>query len=562
MESPISDSRLSSHAETMRPDRTAPATRFPWVPREVWSLSHVLAGAGDITGFSIFCRDMAKKILDRGLRMDEVIAFLEEVAFLYGQEQRYGRGKVQSAIDEAFCNWMAEAPGDSFHAGSPTKDLRSKFAGHVSEDFAAQRFAIQYRGSFRYCHDRNSWFEWNGSYWRQAKTGAAFHAVRELARSISKDGSTKDRFAAGRSSFAAGVERFARSDPVFATTMDAWDRDPFLLGAGEGTIDLRNGRIAPGRPEDGITKSTSVTPANTADCPLWRSFLFETTSGDEELIRFLQQVTGYCLTGSTAEQVLFYGHGDGGNGKSVFQNTLTGIMNDYAVAAAMETFTASHGERHPTDMAMLRGARLVTASETEDGRAWAENRIKQLTGGDPITARFMRQDFFTYTPSFKLFIIGNHKPALNNVDVAIRRRFLLIPFVHRPRRPDSHLAEKLRLEWPSILRWMIEGCLDWQQNGLVVPPSVAIATQDYLTDQDSLSHWLEECCDVDVGNEYKFEPVTSLFASWSNFAKQSGEYPGSKKSFSEKLVNRGFSRCKKDRNKVRAFSGLRLKMIP
>jgi putative DNA primase/helicase len=174
-------------------------------------------------------------------------------------------------------------------------------------------------------------------------------------------------------------------------------------------------------------------------------FLHETTSGDEGLIRFLA---------------------------------------DYAQTAAMDTFTASKGDRHPTDLAMLRGARLVTASETEEGRAWAESRIKQMTGGDPVTARFMRQDFFTYQPQFKLMIVGNHKPVLQNVDDAARRRFNLVPFTRKPERPDRELEGKLKAEWPGILRWMIDGCLDWLQNGLVRPAAVQAATAAYFDEQD------------------------------------------------------------------------------
>src|SRR6266850_943776 len=138
----------------------------------------------------------------------------------------------------------------------------------------------------------------------------------------------------------------------------------------------------------------------------------------------------------------------------------------------METFTASLNDRHPTDLAMLRGARLVTASETEEGRAWAEARIKQLTGGDRIAARFMRQDFFQYSPEFKLLVIGNHKPTLHNVDDAARRRFNIVPFIFKPAKPDHKLEQKLLAEAPAILQWMIDGCLDWQNNGLIRPAVV------------------------------------------------------------------------------------------
>ncbi len=179
-------------------------------------------------------------------------------------------------------------------------------------------------------------------------------------------------------------------------------------------------------PLDYVTKMTAVAPRG--DCPTFLAFLHRVMNGDQSLIAYLRRVLGYALTGVTNEHALFFAYGTGANGKSVLMSTTAGIMGDYHRTAPIETFTATHVDRHPTDLAMLRGARLVTATETEEGRRWAESRIKTLTGGDPVSARFMRQDFFEYTPAFKLVIAGNHKPGLRSVDEAIRRRFHLIPF--------------------------------------------------------------------------------------------------------------------------------------
>jgi len=252
----------------------------------------------------------------------------------------------------------------------------------------------------------------------------------------------------------------------------------------------------------------------------------------------MQQIAGYSLTGDIREHALFFVYGPGGNGKSVFLNTLTNILADYATTAAMDTFTASKADRHPTDLAMLRGARLVCASETEEGRAWAESRIKQLTGGDKISARFMRQDFFTFTPSFKLIIIGNHQPILNNVDDAAKRRFNIIPFIFRPETPDKDLEIRLRAEYPAILRWMIEGCLDWQANGLMRPESVRSATTNYFNDQDLFGEWLAECC---ITEKSKCDTRAALFESWAAFAVQNGEKAGGAKTFTATMVKRGFA---------------------
>ena len=253
-------------------------------------------------------------------------------------------------------------------------------------------------------------------------------------------------------------------------------------------------------------------------------------------------------------------HGGGGNGKGVFLNVVSNILNDYAVTAAMDTFTASRNDRHSTELAMLRGARLVTASETEEGRAWAEARIKQMTGGDPITARFMRQDFFTYKPNFKLTIIGNHKPVLRNVDDATRRRFLIVPFRHKPEKPDRELEQKLMAEAPAILQWMIEGCLDWQAKTLVKPQSVLDETNEYFEDQDVFGQWLEECCDVELENKYLMEKSKDLFASWTDFSKAHGEQVSTQRTFNSSLRTRGFDPKQMKALGTKGCYGIRLKL--
>jgi putative DNA primase/helicase len=191
---------------------------------------------------------------------------------------------------------------------------------------------------------------------------------------------------------------------------------------------------------------------------LWDRFLTKVTGGNVGLIGFLQRFLGYCMTGHVNKHVLVFLYGRGANGKSVFVGTVSRIFGDYAAVAPMEMLLAGKYDRHPTEIARLRGVRLVTASETQQGRAWDEAKIKNLTGGDKLTGRFMRGDFFDFDPTHKLLISGNHKPSLRNVDEAIRRRFLLVPFtVQIPEKErDTELPKKLEKEWPAILRWMIE----------------------------------------------------------------------------------------------------------
>jgi P4 family phage/plasmid primase-like protien len=356
-----------------------------------------------------------------------------------------------------------------------------------------------------------------------------------------------------KASVAAGAERFARADRAHATESSDWDRDDMLLGTPAGTVDLRTGLVTPADPADLITRQTSVA-VHGGEPTLWLRFLEEALAGDRETIRFLQQWAGYCLTGDTREHALAFVFGPGGNGKSVFLNTLVAIIGDYAATAAMEAFTASRSDRHSTELAMLRGARLVTASETEEGRAWAEARIKQMTGGDQITARFMRQDNFTFRPQFKLTIAGNHAPALRTVDDAMRRRFNIIPFVTTPTNPDRLLEQKLKDEHGRILAWAIAGCLDWQANGLVRPQAVCAATADYFENEDLFGQWLSERCELGTG---LWELPARLYSSWSEYCRAAGDAPGTQRSLSGQLKRRGFMNAKS--NGLRIYRGLSLK---
>jgi len=349
-------------------------------------------------------------------------------------------------------------------------------SAEITEDKIALDFAENHGAQFRFDHDQADWFNWTGDHWQQDAVGTAIERLRKATR-MASDAAAPSVLRRVRSRrFISGAEALAKSDPRLAVQSGVWDQDPFLLGCPGGTIDLKTGEICTAQQSDMITQQVVVKPSDQACCSLWLNFLIETTGGDLDMIRFLQQIAGYCLTDSTNEHALFFLYGPGGNGKSVFLNTLTGIVADYAKTATMSAFTASKHERHTTELAMLRGARLVTASESEQGQAWAESRIKALTGGDPITARLMRQDNFTYLPKFKLLIAGNHKPQLVNVDDAAKRRFIILPFTHKPANPDPDLEEKLKAEWPSILRWMIAGALDWQQNGLMRPEAVISET--------------------------------------------------------------------------------------
>ena len=223
----------------------------------------------------------------------------------------------------------------------------------------------------------------------------------------------------------------------------------------------------------------------------------------------------------------------------------------------MDTFTANRQPAHETELARLRGARLVVANETEEGRAWAESRIKALTGGDKIAARFMRQDHFEFRPQFKLVVVGNHKPSLRNVDEAMRRRLLIVPFERKPEKPDPKLEEKLRSEWPGILRWMINGAVAWQATGLPRPAAVLDATKEYFSEQDLFGEWLEANCDADPLADH-LAYSGELYESFVEFASAAGEDRVTRKAFSMELRKRGFVPRRLSGGR-RGFNGIRLK---
>jgi P4 family phage/plasmid primase-like protien len=422
-----------------------------------------------------------------------------------------------------------------------------------SDDALALAFSDKYHGELRYIAAWSRWLSWNGCSWRPDDTLQVFDKARSICREAAAEcGDSATAASVSRAATVAAVERLARGDRRHASTPDAWDADPWLLNTPSGIVDLKSGDLMSHSPDAFMTKTTAAAPGGA--CPQWQAFLARVTNQNVELQAFLQRVAGYCLTGSVREHALFFLHGIGGNGKGVFINTLTAVLGDYAVVAGIDTFTASQGDRHPTDLAMLRGARMVTAQETEEGRRWAEAKIKAMTGGDPISARFMRADFFTYMPQFKLVIAGNHKPGLRNVDEAIRRRFHLIPFdvkISAGER-DPHLPEKLKIEWPGILQWAIEGCLAWQREGLANPAVVAAATETYFEGEDAVGQWLNECC---VTGKTHQCGSSVLFSSWMKWAEQAGEHAGSQKRFSQTLVARGFQQTRLGDGKA-AFIGL------
>lgn len=442
--------------------------------------------------------------------------------------------------------------------------ISDQLAPDCSDDDLAGRHLHRMQSNTLWCEMWGRWLVWNGDRWLRDETNMVLDVVRQSCRQSANDVLTNPELDPGKrqrqadkiASFRTitNVERLSRTYRSVATHPDEWDRDLWALNTPGGVVNLRTGDVRAHASEDRFTKITNV--AHGGSCPTWLAFLQRATGGNDDLIGFLKRMCGYALTGEVREHALFFVYGTGGNGKGTFLNTITHIMGDYQRVSGSETFTESPGDRHTTELARLHGARLVTAQETEEGKRWAESRIKALTGGDPITARFMRQDDFTFLPQFKLVIVGNHKPSFRSVDEAIKRRLHLVPFtaVIPASEKDPMLAEKLKAEAPGILQWMIEGCLEWERNGLKPPQIVKESTEEYLGAEDSLQQWIDECCDVKPG----FSASNTLFYSWTKWCEVSGEYAGTMKRLMAKLESRGILTGQKFKG-ARGCIGIKIK---
>jgi putative DNA primase/helicase len=433
-----------------------------------------------------------------------------------------------------------------------------------SEEALALVYAERHAGDSRYVAAWSRWLIHDGVRWTYDTTLHAFDRARSICKEVALNCDKPAIVTTAKT--VAAVVQLARADRRLAATTEQWDSDPMrILTAEDGEIpaavhDLATGLARTPEPLDYMTKATAcgAAPPRTPH-PQWTAFLDRITAGNVELQGFLQRYAGYCLTGQTTEHAFVFAYGTGANGKSTFINTLVRILGDYAAVADMATFVASNTEKHPTDIAKLRGARLVVAQETQKGRSWDETKIKALTGGDKLTARFMRQDFFDFTPAFKLFIAGNHKPRIGSVDEAMRRRLLLAPFTVRipPAERDLRLAEKLWRERGAILRWCIDGCLQWQRDGLAPPACVRDATDDYFRSQDMMGQWLEDCTE-DAG-ERDFTRISALFTSWKVWCEERNMKPGSTMALSGMLEDRGYEKRRETTTGQRGFARITIR---
>jgi putative DNA primase/helicase len=313
---------------------------------------------------------------------------------------------------------------------------------------------------------------------------------------------------------------------------DVWDADPWLLGTPVGIVDLRTGQLRPARPEDYISMATAVGPGG--DCPIWKRTLLEIFSDDEEMVRYHQRVAGYCATGLTREEKLFLLSGTGRNGKGTFIETILYVVGDYGTTVAMSTLMQTRHQEHPTEIAKLYRKRLAVSSEQSEGGVWNTARIKNLTGGDQLTGRYMRADYIDFDPTHKLVVSTNAMPSFGRVDTAVAERILKTEFRKQFLGKDANreLKEQLRGEAPGILAWIIEGCLEWQRVGLQPPADVESVTDKYLKRADDVMVFIDDECLVQRGAEVYSGP---LYKRWLEWCQRNGVAPGSRNTFTERV---------------------------
>jgi putative DNA primase/helicase len=315
---------------------------------------------------------------------------------------------------------------------------------------------------------------------------------------------------------------------------DDLDRNPWLLNVENGTIDLKTGELLPHRQEDMITKIARVRYDREADCPMWKQFIREIMDFKGDLIGFLQTAAGWAISGDTSEQSMFILYGTGANGKSTFLNVIMNILGDYAIATPTETFMKRNNDSTTNDIARLRGTRFVTTTETEQGKRLSEHLIKQVTGNDHMTARFLYGEYFDFVPTFKIFMATNHKPVIRGTDHGIWRRIKLIPFTTRipEEKQDKHLEQKLLEEKSGILNWLIEGVLRWKEGGLKTPAVIANATDEYRGEMDVIGNFIKERCVQGPGLSIRARELFRVYQEW---CEENNEHATSERMFGLRL---------------------------
>jgi putative DNA primase/helicase len=467
------------------------------------------------------------------------------------------RRRVDAEADRFARELRTDAPGNRPTTSQIPAEPEQTDAGN------AARLVSRHGADLRYVSEWG-WMAWTGTHWTRDELRAR-SMMLDVARDIHREAAdARDR--AEQKALADHARRSQQAQrlqgalwcaqPDLSASTDDFDAQTWLLPVLNGTLDLRTGHLLQHRREDFLTRLAPVEFDPDAACPRWETFLARVLP-DPEVREFVQRLVGYMLTGSVAEQCLAFLLGIGRNGKSVFVETLAALWGEFHSATRIETLSVSRGGGIPNDIAALAGARLVTVSETPEGSRLNESLVKDLTGGDTISARFMRAEFFQFKPQFKLLIRGNHKPQIRGTDDGIWRRILLVPFnVQIPRgEVDPNLPDRLLEELPGILAWALRGCMEWQREGLQPPAQVQAAVDGYRAEMDTFGAFLDERCVIATDAKARASKLYSAFKQWCD---QAGERFVSQRRFGEALAERGLERRKGGATNVYYWHGIGL----
>jgi P4 family phage/plasmid primase-like protien len=510
---------------------------------------------------------IGRALYDAGATRPAIVASLAERDQALGWRKYAGRhdaeARYHEIVDELESNGrnarVRVTFGDNGHRKVPWFNLTD--LGN------AGRFIHRHGRNLRYCWPWGKWLVWDGRRWARDDTGEVFRLAKETVASIyqeaaaAPDDETRKILAkhAMRSESGARIKEMvdlARSDvPVRPEELDA---SGDLFNVENGTIDLRYGDLREHRPEDLITKLAPTTYDPGAKAPLWSAAL-ERVLPSPALREFFQKLCGSAFTGDTSEHILPVLYGTGANGKSTVLNALLAVAGDYGMQAAPDLLVTKRNS-HPTELADLFGMRFVASIEVEDGRKLAESLVKQLTGGDRIKARRMRQDFWEFEPTHTVFMACNHKPIVRGTDTAIWRRIRLIPFTQTiaPADQDKQLPAKLRMEMPGILAWAVKGCLAWRREGLQAPEEVRRATAGYRSEMDVIGDFLADRC---FRGERLKVAKDELYKAYQVWCEDAGERAETKRKFGMLLKDRGIEDGRNAERTQRIWKGIGLSRV-
>jgi putative DNA primase/helicase len=452
---------------------------------------------------------------------------------------------------------MSRVPDDNdLRNYNPVTGLPSNEEIHPTDAGNADRLVRDHGHDLLWCDPWKTWLVWDGKRYAADNTRQIERRAKQVVRSIYTEAARLDeparrtelaKFAmlSERAERINAMIRLARSEPSIAIVPEKLDADPWKLNCGTGIIDLKTGERFPHERSYMMTRlcPTGYVGVNGPKCDKWLAFLKQIFAGNDGLIQFVQRLLGYSLVGAVYEHVLPVFYGSGANGKTVLVETvLRTIGDDYSCKAASDLLLMKRDNSHPCEKADLFGKRLVVCSETDDGRRLAESTVKELSGGDTVKARRMRENFWQFKPSHTAILVTNHKPVVRGTDHGIWRRLRLVPFTVTipPEKQDTQLIDKLLAERAGILKWLVDGCLGWQAaKGLGQPPEVEAATADYRHEQDTLGLFIDDRCKVDPLLNVKAGDLYAAYKDWSDKAR---EFTLSQRKFGAAMTERGFER--------------------